>query len=350
LLERLPPNFIQQGALMGKRMKAVVATAKGGPEVLVPQQVALDWPAGNRDVLVSLRAAALNPADVWFRKLGGYLEPTGPFILGHDGAGIVEAVGSDVINVKPGDRVCFCHGGLGGAPGTYAEFAIVPAELLTVIPANVDFVTAAALPLVFITLSEALCDRARIAPGETVLIHAGAGGTGHIGVQLARLRGARVATTVSSGRKAKLAHDLGANLVIPYRDRDFVSAAMDWTAGRGLDVALDNVGAEIMLQTFKAMAPYGRVVTLMGMPGDTPETHAYNANLAIHNVMMLTPMWLGLTHRLQAQAAHVREGMGLVADARLRVVVDRVFPLKDAAAAHAYLESGQALGKVALSI
>lgn len=335
---------------MSKRMKAIVATAKGGPEVLVPQQVALDWPAGNRDVLVSLRAAALNPADVWFRKLGGYLEPTGPFILGHDGAGIVEAVGSDVINVKPGDRVCFCHGGIGGAPGTYAEFAIVPAELLAVIPANVDFVIAAALPLVFITLSEALCDRARVTPGETVLIHAGAGGTGHIGVQLAKLRGTRVATTVSSARKSELAQKLGADLVIPYRDREFVGATMEWTAGRGLDVALDNVGPDIMLQTFKAMAPYGRVVTLMGTPGDTPETNAYNGNLTIHNVMMLTPMWLGLAHRLQAQAEHVREGVELVANGKLRVVVDRVFPLNEAAAAHAYLESGQAMGKVVLSI
>lgn len=335
---------------MSKRMIAVVATAKGGPEVLVPQQVALDWPAGNRDVLVSLRAAALNPADVWFRKLGGYLEPTGPLILGHDGAGVVEAVGSDVINLKPGDRVCFCYGGIGGAPGTYAEFAVVPAELLAVIPDSVDFVTAAALPLVFITLSEALSDRARVTPGETVLIHAGAGGTGHIGVQLAKLRGARVATTVSSERKEQLAAELGADLVIPYHERDFVASALEWTAGRGLDVALDNVGPDVMLQTFKAMAPYGRVVTLIGTPGDTAETNAYNANLTIHNVMMLTPMWLGLTHRLQAQAAHVREGVELVADGRLRVVVDRVFPLKEAAAAHAYLESGQSMGKVVLSI
>lgn len=335
---------------MTGRMKAIVATAKGGPEVLVPQQVNLSWPAGSGDVLVRLKAAALNPADVWFRKLGGYLEPMGPFILGHDGAGIVEAVGPHVVHVKPGDRVCFCHGGIGGAPGTYAEFAIVPADLLAVIPANVDFITAAALPLVFITLSEALCDRARVNAGESVLIHAGAGGTGHIGVQLAKLRGARVATTISAPKKAALVHELGADLAISYRDTDFVSAAMDWTEGRGLDVALDNVGPDIMLQTFKAMAPYGRVVTLIGSPGDTPETNAYNSNLTIHNVMMLTPMWLGLADRLRSQAAHVREGLRLVAEGKLRVVVDRVFPLAEAGMAHSYLESGQAVGKVVLSI
>jgi NADPH:quinone reductase len=335
---------------MSGRMKAVVATAKGGPEVLVPQQVDLPWPGGSGDVLVRLKAAALNPADVWFRKLGGYLEPAGPFILGHDGAGIVEATGSDVPNVKPGDRVCFCYGGIGGAPGTYAEFAVVPADLLAVIPDKVDFITAAAVPLVLITLSEALADRARVLPGESVLIHAGAGGTGHIGVQLAKLRGARVATTVSGESKANLVHELGADLAIPYREKDFVAAAMDWTAGHGLDVALDNVGADIMLQTFKAMAPYGRVVTLMGTPGDTPETNAYNGNLTIHNVMMLTPMWLGLSDRLRSQAAHVREGLRLVADGKLRVIVDQVFALNEAGAAHAYLESGRAVGKVALSI
>lgn len=335
---------------MGNRMKAVVATAKGEPDVLVTQQVDLGWPAGKGDVLVRLKAAALNPADVWFRKLGGYLEPSGPFILGHDGAGVVEAVGADVVKVKPGDRVCFCHGGIGGAPGTYAEFAVVPADLLAVIPAKVDFVTAAALPLVFITLAEALCDRARVTAGESVLIHAGAGGTGHIGVQLAKLLGARVATTISGSKKASLAQELGADLAIPYRDKDFVAAAMDWTAGRGLDAALDNVGPDIMLQTYRAMAPYGRVVTLMGITGDTPETHAYNGNLSVHNVMMLTPMWLGLANRLRAQAQHVRDGLALVAEGKLRVIVDRVFPLEKAAGAHAYLESGKAIGKVALSI
>jgi NADPH2:quinone reductase len=335
---------------MTGKMKAVVATAKGGPDVLVPQQVGLAWPAGKADVLVRLKAAALNPADIWFRKLGGYLEPAGPFILGHDGAGIVEAVGPDVRDVKPGDRVCFCYGGIGGTPGTYAEFAIVPADLLAIIPGNVDVITAAALPLVCITASEALIDRARVAPGETVLIHAGAGGTGHIAVQIAKLRGARVATTVSGGNKAKMVQELGADLAIPYREKDFVNASLDWTNRRGLDVALDNVGPDIMLQTFKAMAPYGRVVTLMGTPGDTPETDAYNRNLTIHNVMMLTPMWLGLADRMRSQAAHLREGLRLVADGKLRVVVDRVFPLAEAGAAHAYLESGQAVGKVALSI
>src|SRR6202046_2083504 len=226
---------------MSLKMKAVVATGKGGSDVLEPRDVPLPWPAGSCDVLVRLRAAAVNPADVFFRQMGGYVERPNPFILGHDGAGTVEAVGAEVSGVKPGDRVCFCYGGVGASYGTYAELAVLPPE--------VDFVTAAALPLVFITLAESLYDRGDVKTGEFVLIHAGAGGTGHIGVQLARLRGARVATTVSSARKAALAKDLGAELVISYRDQDFVAAAMDWTSARGVDVAFDNVGPEVMQKT-----------------------------------------------------------------------------------------------------
>lgn len=334
----------------GTDMKAIVATAKGGAEVLLMQDVPLAWPAGSNDVLVRLRAAALNPADVFFRQFGGYVESSTPFILGHDGAGVIEAVGSAVAVLKPGDRVCFCHGGIGGAPGTYAEFAVVPAELVVVIPARLDFLTAAAVPLVFITLAESLDERADLKSGESALIHAGAGGTGHIGVQLAKLRGARVATTISNDRKAALAKDLGADLVIAYRDQDFVAATLNWSAGRGLDVALDNIGGPVLLRTFQAMAPYGRVVTLMGVAGDTEQSTAYNNNLSIHNVMMLTPMWRGLRERLRAQARYVQEGLALVAEGKLRVIIDRIFPLQDAAAAHRYLESGQAVGKVVLSL
>src|ERR1700689_2316605 len=187
---------------MSFKMRAMVATAKGGSKVLEARDGPLLWPAGSRDVLVRLRAAAVNPADIFFRQLGGYVERPGPFILGHDGAGTVEAVGAEVSGVKPGDRVCFCYGGIGASYGTYAEYAVVPADVLAVLPPEVDFVTAAALPLVFITLAESLYDRGDVKNGEFVLIHGGAGGTGHIGVQLARLRGARVATTVSSDRKA----------------------------------------------------------------------------------------------------------------------------------------------------
>ncbi len=331
-------------------MKAVVMTRIGGPEVLELRDLPEPALRTDHDVLVRLRAAALNPADVWFRGLGPYIPDNYPCILGHDGAGVVERVGSAVTRVKRGDRVAFCNGGIGGDPGTYAECAVVPEGQLAPIPDPVGFVEAAAMPLVSITAWEALYDRANVARGEHVLIHAGAGGTGHVAIQLAKLRGARVATTVGDSHKARRVEELGAERIIRYKDEDFVAAALGWTGGRGLDVALDNVGAEVMRRTFAAMAPYGRVVTLLGTPADTAEATAYVKNLSLHNVMMLTPMWLGLHDRLRHQATIVADGLKLMAEGRLRILVDASFPLADAAKAQARLEAGGNTGKLVLTM
>jgi NADPH2:quinone reductase len=335
---------------MTNKMKAAVLAAPGGPEALELTEVDLPWPASDRHVLVRLKAAALNPADSFFRAFGPYVEGKGPCILGHDGAGVVEAVGAAVSRVRPGQRVCFCNGGLGGDFGTYAEFAAVPESQLAAVPDGVDDTTAAALPLVLITGWESLYERAQLSVDEFALIHAGAGGTGHIAVQLAALRGARVAATVSSDAKADFVTGLGAERPILYRSEDFAEAARDWTGGRGLDVALDNVGPEAMQKTFTVMAPYGRVVTLMGTPGDDAEETAYVKNLTIHNVMMLTPMLLGLQARLDEQAGIVAEGLRLLAEGQLKVAIDSSFPLEDIAAAHARLDAGGMTGKIVLSI
>jgi NADPH2:quinone reductase len=330
------------------KIKAVVATAQGGPEVLRMRDVEMEWPRRPDDVLVELRAAALNPADVFFRQLGGYVSGDNPLVLGHDGMGIVKAIGDRVSSVRIGDRVCFCNGGIGSEFGTYAEAAVVPEWQLARVPDSVDDFTAAALPLVGITCWEALYDRARVSAGEFVLIHGGAGGTGHVAVQLAALRGARVAATVSTPQKAEFVNELGAELAIRYRDQDFVEAALGWS--RGVNVAFDNAGAQVMQRTFRAMAAYGRVVTLMGTPGDDAESTAYNMNLSIMNVMMLTPMWKGLKDRLREQAEIVRQVLGLVAQGRLKIRHAATFPLAQAGDAHALLESGQAIGKVTLRI
>ena len=326
----------------------MVATALGGTGVFQAQDVELGWPAGPLDVLVTLKAAALNPADVFFRQLGGYLASDNPFVLGHDGMGVVAAVGSGVTGLAVGDRVCFCNGGIGGTMGTYAEAAVVPAGQLALVPDAVDDLTAAALPLVAITAWESLYDRAGVQAGEFVLIHGGAGGTGHLAVQLAVLRGARVAATVSSPEKARIARSLGAEVTINYRETDFAAAALDWSGG--LQVAFDNAGAETLLKTYPAMAPYGRLVTLMGLAGDDAELTAYNQNLTVHNVMMLTPMWKGLTARLAEQAQILRQALALVAAGKLTLRHAATFALEDVASAHEYLEGGQATGKVTLQI
>lgn len=326
----------------------MVATALGGPEVFAGREVELVWPRGPRDVLVTLKAAALNPADVFFRQLGGYLASDEPLVLGHDGMGVVAAIGAEVTGLRPGDRVCFCNGGIGGSAGTYAEAAVVPEAQLALVPAGVDDLTAAALPLVAITAWEAMYDRAAVQAGEFALIHGGAGGTGHIAVQLAALRGARVAATVSSREKARVAESLGAEVTFNYRETDFAIEALGWSGG--LQVAFDNAGAETLQQTYRAMAPYGRLVTLMGLAPDDADTTAYNMNLSLHALMMLTPMWKGLTHRLAAQAAILRQVLALVAAKRLTLRHAETFALTDVARAHVYLESGQAIGKVTLQI
>jgi NADPH2:quinone reductase len=216
------------------------------------------------------------------------------------------------------------------------------------VPDTVDDLTAAALPLVAITCWESLYERAAVQPGEFVLIHGGAGGTGHVAVQLAALRGARVATTISSPAKARIAADLGAELPINYREADFADEAIRWSGG--LQVGFDNAGAEVMQMTYRAMASYGRVVTLMGVAADDADLNAYNLNLTLHNVMMLTPMWKGLVERLKTQAMIVSKALQLVAEGKLKIRLSDSFALADADKAHAHLESGHAVGKVTLRI
>jgi len=301
-------------------------------------------------VLVRIEAAALNPADAYFRAFGPYVENDGPCILGHDAFGVVEEIGNGVTRVEPGQRVCFCNGGIGDTNGTYAEFAVIPESQLAPVPDVVDAVSAAALPLVFITAWESLYERAQIAGADFALIHAAAGGTGHVAVQLAALRGARVAATVSTEDKAELVTKLGAEHPILYNDEDFASASSEWSGGRGIDVALDNIGAEGFRRTIPAMAAYGRLVTLMGMPGDDENETAYINNLTIHNVMMLTPMLLNMQARLDHQAKIVAEGLQLLEQGELQLVIDSRFSLDDISSAHEHLDAGKARGKIVIDI
>jgi NADPH2:quinone reductase len=330
--------------------KAAVLTKLGDPEVFEIREINLPWPGNNDDVLVRIEAAGVNPADTFFRALGPYIGDGPGAVLGHDGAGIVEAIGDAVTTVKPGDRVCFCNGGVGGDPGTYAYHAVVPEGLLARVPDSVDMATAAAIPLVFITAWEALVERAQLKSGETVLVHGGAGGTGQITTQIARELGARVATTVSNDEKAALSKSLGAEIAIDYTDNDFVKVIHQWTDGKGVNVGFDNAGPEIFKRTLSAMAPYGRLVTLMGMPGDLEDESAYNKNLSIHNVMMLTPMWQGLSAERSRQAEIVRQAMSWLENGRIKINLVDSYALENVAEAHRQLENGGMLGKVVLTM
>ena len=162
------------------------------------------------------------------------------------------------------------------------------------------------------------------------------------------LRAARVAATISSPVKARLAAADGADCLINYREADFAEEALRWSGG--LQVGFDNAGAEVMQKTYRAMAPYGRIVSLMGIAPDDADLNAYNLNLTLHNVMMLTPMWKHLADRLKQQAAIIAEALKLVAGGRLKIRVAESFALAEAAKAQSCLESGQAAGKVVLRI
>lgn len=169
-------------------------------------------------------------------------------------------------------------------------------------------------------------------------------------MQLAALRGARVATTVSSDAKAAFVQSLGAERPIRYRDEDFVAASREWSGGPGVDVALDNIGGEGLRRTYRAMAPYGRIAILMELAADDADATAYVSNLTLHAVMMLTPMILGLQPRLDAQARRVERVMALLAEGRLALHVEEVFDWTDVGAAHARLDAGHTTGKLVLRI
>ncbi|MEA3275088.1 MAG: zinc-dependent alcohol dehydrogenase family protein [Pseudomonadota bacterium] len=330
-------------------MKVIEMREPGGPDVLTVAErtmPALTEPTG---LLVCLDAAGVNPVDTKIRSRGVMVPDGLPAVLGCDGAGVVEAVGDEVTRFKPGDAVWFCHGGLGGPEGNYAEYALVDESVAQRKPRTLDFIHAAAAPLVLITAWEALFDRARLSDGKTALVHAGAGGVGHVAIQLARLAGARVCTTVSGPEKAELVHKLGAEYAINYLEEDLVEAVMDWTEGQGVDIALDTVGPEVFRRTIPAMADYGDLVTILDPGPDVDWKEARNRNLRIGFELMLTPMLRNLPQARAHQGEILRRCGEWIDGGELHIHVSDTFPLERAADAHRLIEQGHVQGKLVLT-
>lgn len=329
-------------------MKAVVITSPGAPDVL--QAVDMDDPRlqSPRQIKVKIHAAGVNPIDTKIRARGLFFPDAFPAVIGCDGAGVVAEVGSEVANFKPGDAVYYCHGGLGREQGNYAEYTVMDANLVARKPAACSFEQAAAAPLVLITAWEALFDRARLQPSQTVLIHAGAGGVGHVAIQLAKRAGARVITTVSDILKAEFVKSLGADTVIMYRDTDFVQAVKQLTGGRGVDVALDTVGGEVFRQTVPAVAHYGDLITLLDPGSDMAWKEARTRNLRIGFELMLTPLLRDLPEARANQVHILTQCAEWIDRGELRIHVDKVLPLQQAAEAHALIEAGHTQGKIVL--
>ncbi|MCW8918849.1 MAG: zinc-dependent alcohol dehydrogenase family protein [Gammaproteobacteria bacterium] len=332
-------------------MKAIVMKTCGGPEVLQLAEIALPQIEHGHQVRVRLKAAGVNPIDTKLRARGSYYPQLMPTVLGCDGAGVIESVGPEVTAFTPGDEVYFCRGGIGGPQGNYAEYAVVDARYIARKPAALDFAHAAAAPLVLITAWEALHGRAAIKAGEKVLIHAGAGGVGHVAIQLAKLAGCEVLTTVGSEEKAAFVKALGADVVVNYRDESFVEAALRWSGdGTGVDVVFDTVGGAIFEQSFAATRPYGHLVTLLQPEATTNWKVARLRNLTTSLELMLSPMYLGWAEAERQQAEILTHCAALLDAGQLQIHLAATLPLAQAAEAHRRIEQGGMQGKLVLEI
>ncbi len=331
-------------------MKAILMTAAGDPHVLQLGDVQEPNIKSPTEILVRLKAAGINPIDTKLRSHGTFQPDRLPSILGCDGAGIVEAIGAEVTKFKIGDEVYFCNGGLGLHQGNYAELTTIDEKFAALKPKSLSFEEAAAAPLVLLTAWEALYDRGNLGANAHVLIHAGAGGVGHVAIQLAKLRGAKVATTIGSEAKARFVRDLGADLAIAYKQTDFVEAALNWTNNEGVDIAFDTVGGKLIEQTFPAVKIYGDLVTILEPPTDISWKVARTRNLRFSFELMLTPMLLGNTALQIQQAQILSECATLFDSGKLKIHVSEVFQLADVAKAHQLLETGSMTGKIAIAI
>ncbi len=335
-------------------MRAIIITATGDPEVLQEQQLPKPTINDPTDMLVRLKAAGVNPVDAKLRKSGLYFPDGLPAILGCDGAGVVEAVGSAVTDFAPGDEVFFCYGGLGQASGNYAEYNVIPSFTAAKKPAAIDFVEAAAAPLVLITAWEALFDRTDMAmeqgTGKKVFVHAGAGGVGHVAIQLARIAGCKVATTVSDDKKAAFVASLGADCIINYKKQDVSEALLEWTDGRGVDVAFDTVGGSAFTQLIPAVRVYGDLVSLLQLPADTDWKTLRLRNIRISQELMLTPMVLNLPDALAHHADILTQCAAYMQAGKLGVHVAYLLLLAQAPKAHRLIEAGSMSGKIVLDI
>ncbi|MFH8408642.1 NADP-dependent oxidoreductase [Streptomyces sp. NPDC018019] len=309
-------------------MRAISQDVTGGPEVLKETELPRPEP-GVGQIQIAVRAAGVNPTD-WKHRAAGLFIKELPRVLGWDVSGVVTAVGIGVTLFEPGDEV------FGMVPypygvGTHAEYVTGPARAFVHKPAALDHVQAGALPLAALTAYQALVDTADIGPGRRVLIHAAAGGVGHLAVQIAKARGAHVIGTASAGKHDFL-RSLGADEVIDYRETDFTEAAGT------VDVVLDTIGGDTLTRSLEVVREGGTVVTIL--VGATPQETARAAERGVRLAQMI----------VEADHAGMREIAALAASGRLRAHIAAAFPLAEAAKAHEMGETGRTTGKIVLEV
>jgi putative PIG3 family NAD(P)H quinone oxidoreductase len=325
-------------------MQAIVVRQPGGPEVLDWETVA-DPSPGAGEVVVDVAATAVNRADLLQRQ-GHYDTPAGasPY-LGLECSGVITEVGPGVGGWSVGDEVCALLSG-----GGYAERVAVPAGQLMPVPAGVDLVTAAALPEAACTVWSNVFMLAGLRPDETLLVHGGASGIGTFAIQLGHALGARVATTAGTAAKLERCRELGADILVNYREQDFVGLVRRATQGRGADVILDLIGAKYLGRNVETLAVNGRLV-IVGMQGGTRAELDLGALMSRRGAILSTTLRARPADEKAAICASVVENVWPEIEAeRVRPVVDRVIPLPEAAEAHRVIESGAHVGKVVLAV
>ena len=320
-------------------MKAVQVHKYGGPEVLTLEEIPVPEPKAG-EARVKIEAIGVNYIDI-YQRTGLYPLQT-PFTLGTEGAGIVDAVGPNVTEVKKGERV-----GYASIPGSYAEYAIVPAARLVPIPPNIDARTAAALMLQGMTAHYLTHSTYPLKKGETALLHAAAGGVGLLLIQIAKQLGATVIGTVSTEAKAKLAKEMGADHLILYTQSDFLAEVKKLTDGRGVNVVYDSVGQTTFDKSLDCLRPKGYLVLFGQSSGPVPPFDP--GKLAAKGSLFLTrPSLPHYTLERSELLQRANDVFNWTATGKLKVRIDKTFPLAEAAEAHRQLEGRKTAGKIIL--
>jgi NADPH2:quinone reductase len=326
------------------RMTAIAIRAPGGPEVLVPEERPV--PAlGPAEVLVKVAAAGVNRPDV-MQRMGLYPPPKGASdIPGLEIAGEIVAVESDVKRWRVGDKVTALVAG-----GGYAEYCPVPESNALPVPERLSMVEAAAIPETFFTVWHNVFERGALKAGETLLVHGGSSGIGTTAIQLAKAFGARVITTAGSPEKCEACRKLGADVAVNYRTEDFVAATKEATGGKGAEVVLDMVGGDYIERNYEAAAVEGRIVQI-AFQGSAKAT----VNFMRVMLKRLTHTGSTLRARSVADKAAIARALEdkawpLLVSGDVKPVIYKTFPLAEAAAAHALMESSQHIGKIVLTV
>ena len=325
-------------------MTAIAITAPGGPQVLKPVEIRIPRP-GPGQVLVKVAAAGVNRPDI-MQRMGLYPAPPGaPETPGLEVAGTVVALGQAVTRHKLGDKVTALVAG-----GGYAQFCVADESLALPVPGNMDFVTAAGLPETFFTVWSNVFVRGRLVEGEIFLVHGGTSGIGSTAIQLARAFGARVIATTGSAEKCKACKTLGAWEAIDYNTQDFVAVTKELTDGHGADLILDMVGGDYIERNFAAAATEGRIAQIAFLRGSQADVDFLKLL-----VKRLTLTGSTLRPRSVGQKAEIARALEkkvwpLLEAGTVAPVIDKTFPLTEAAKAHAHMETGAHIGKIILTV